>query len=778
MKKKTFKVYAMLLAVAMLLSQALVPSFAEAGDYCSVCKSNAVRGKKILTVDPTCKDDGYEVYECDYEDEDGKNCEGTITVTIPATKKHIGDGTVHKKVEPTCTEKGTKAYELCKYCGKPIDPETGKELSTVEIPANGHTYDAVVTDPTCTEDGYTTYTCSVCEDTYTGDVVPATGHHYTVTVEKVDPTCQTVGYTEYKKCETCGAIDPENPREEIPAEDHGAVKIDHKDATCTEDGYDVFKCKKEGCPYNTEEGTKCTIYATGHSFEKIADKAATCETDGVKAHNECQNCGEWYAANVKDSDIEAKPINKDDYIIHATGHKPVVKEAIAATCDKDGKTSALVCDVCGKEFRGGEVIPADGHKFDIVEAKAAKCNEAGNIAYKKCRVCEKLFSMDAQEGSATDKPITLASVTIPATGHKWNKVYEVAPTCTENGYIKEQCENCDDYRTITLKPTGHNLEFVEEQPAKCTEPGQKAHYACTACDARFNTDKTTLAKDDDLTIESLGGHEMVDVEAKNPTYTEDGTTAGKKCSREGCDYAEGAEIIEQLKASVKFYYDITSINGSKTAVNSGTVKVKVYFDVLADENDKPEYNSDVFANIAAANFAVKFDNTALTLTNVSVEPGVFDKAGFTETKKANENGSVAIAQYALAAKNFRGEKNAFATLTFSVNSDIEFGKNQDGYLEPVESSFEFTGLTAADENGNAVDSTFENGTIEIVKLGDANGDGKLDAADLALIIKYLTDMDKETTDSDYRPEFDMDKNGVIDFFDLDALCASILEQYV
>lgn len=774
MKKKTFKVYAMLLAVAMLLSQALVPSLAETGNYCSVCKSNAVRGKKILTVDPTCKDDGYEVYECDYEDEDGKNCEGTITVTIPATKEHVGDGITHKKVEPTCTEKGTKAYELCKYCGKPIDPETGKELSTVEIPANGHTYDAVVTAPTCTEDGFTTYTCSVCEDTYKDDVVPATGHHYTVTVKAVAPTCQTVGYTEYKKCETCGAIDPENPREEIPAEDHGAVRIDHKDATCTEDGYDVFKCEKEGCPYNTEEGTKVTIKATGHSFEKIADKAATCETDGVKAHNECKTCGEWYAANVKDSDIKAKPINKDDYIIPATGHKPVVKEAVDATCDKDGKTSALVCDVCGKEFRGGEIIPAKGHTLVAVEGVDAECEKDGVIAHQKCTVCNKLFSKDAK-GLATDKPLT--SVKIPATGHKEITVkYTFAPTCTENGYIVKECKKCKKTFTETLKPTGHSFEFVEEQPAKCMEDGVKAHYECTACEKLFDIDKTTLVTEEDLKIAKYGNHKMVDVEAKNPTYTEAGTTAGRKCSREGCDYAEGAEVIEQLKAKVKFYYDITGINGSKTAVNSGTVKVKVYFDVLADENDKPEYNSDVFANISAANFAVKFDNTALTLTDVSVEPGVFDKAGFTETKKANENGSVAIAQYG-TAKDFRGEKNAFATLTFSVNSDIEFGKDQYGYLEPVESAFEFAGLTAAGENG-VVDSISENGMIEIVKLGDANGDGKLDAADLALIIKYLTDMDKETTDSDYRPEFDMDKNGVIDFFDLDALCASVLEQTV
>jgi hypothetical protein len=40
-----------------------------------------------------------------------------------------------------------------------------------------HSYEAVVTDPTCTEAGYTTYTCE-CGDTYTGDEVEALGHDY------------------------------------------------------------------------------------------------------------------------------------------------------------------------------------------------------------------------------------------------------------------------------------------------------------------------------------------------------------------------------------------------------------------------------------------------------------------------------------------------------------------------------------------------------------------------------------------------------------------------
>jgi len=40
-----------------------------------------------------------------------------------------------------------------------------------------HSYEATVTAPTCTEGGYTTYTCSACGDTYVDTYVPATGIH-------------------------------------------------------------------------------------------------------------------------------------------------------------------------------------------------------------------------------------------------------------------------------------------------------------------------------------------------------------------------------------------------------------------------------------------------------------------------------------------------------------------------------------------------------------------------------------------------------------------------
>ena len=75
------------------------------------------------------------------------------------------------------------------------------EMSDFYKGPHPHDYKAVVTDPTCTEDGYTTYTCSTCNDTYIDDETDALGHDYKAVV--TDPTCTEDGYTTYT-CSTCG----------------------------------------------------------------------------------------------------------------------------------------------------------------------------------------------------------------------------------------------------------------------------------------------------------------------------------------------------------------------------------------------------------------------------------------------------------------------------------------------------------------------------------------------------------------------------------------------
>lgn len=64
-----------------------------------------------------------------------------------------------------------------------------------------HSYTAVTTAPTCTEQGYTTYTCS-CNDRYVSDYVEETGHSYGEWYEYTAPTNAAIG-EERRDCENC-----------------------------------------------------------------------------------------------------------------------------------------------------------------------------------------------------------------------------------------------------------------------------------------------------------------------------------------------------------------------------------------------------------------------------------------------------------------------------------------------------------------------------------------------------------------------------------------------
>lgn len=86
----------------------------------------------------------------------------------------------------TCT-----TPQLCTKCGAVI------------VNALGHDYQEEVTEPTCTEMGYTTYTCSRCGDTYKGDYTDAAGHKPGDWIIDQEPTTDSEG-RKHKECEVCG----------------------------------------------------------------------------------------------------------------------------------------------------------------------------------------------------------------------------------------------------------------------------------------------------------------------------------------------------------------------------------------------------------------------------------------------------------------------------------------------------------------------------------------------------------------------------------------------
>lgn len=74
-------------------------------------------------------------------------------------------------------------------------------LADISTKPHQHSYEKVITNPTCTTEGYTTYTCD-CGDTYTADPVSVTDHSYEQWQETKAPTYTEEG-SETRKCIHC-----------------------------------------------------------------------------------------------------------------------------------------------------------------------------------------------------------------------------------------------------------------------------------------------------------------------------------------------------------------------------------------------------------------------------------------------------------------------------------------------------------------------------------------------------------------------------------------------
>ena len=127
--------------------------------------------------------------------------------TIDALGHEEAEAVEENRVEPDCVNEGS--YDMVVYCSV-----CGEELSreSFTIDALGHEYEAVVTAPDCVNGGYTTYTCSVCGDSYVADETEALGHTEGEWVEDA-----TVRGQWNLPCSVCGEILKTEIRK-VPAE--------------------------------------------------------------------------------------------------------------------------------------------------------------------------------------------------------------------------------------------------------------------------------------------------------------------------------------------------------------------------------------------------------------------------------------------------------------------------------------------------------------------------------------------------------------------------------
>jgi len=155
----------------------------------------------------TAVDNGTAVITVTTED-GGKTAMCTVTVGCTHSSK-----TEVPAKTADCENPGNAMYYICESCAQVFkaDGVTPTTREAEEIPAAGHNYEAVVKEPTCTDQGYTTYTCA-CGDSYVDSHTEALGHAFTNYVpDDRDPDAETA------LCDRCGAADTRqisNPGEE------------------------------------------------------------------------------------------------------------------------------------------------------------------------------------------------------------------------------------------------------------------------------------------------------------------------------------------------------------------------------------------------------------------------------------------------------------------------------------------------------------------------------------------------------------------------------------
>ncbi len=205
----------------------------------------------------------------------GNNAWGFKVTSVTAGSKtcqHVWDnGKVTK--EPTETETGIKTY-TCTLCG---------ETKTETIPklTHEHSYDAVATAPTCTEKGYTTHTCA-CGDSYVDTYVDALGHAWD-DGKVTKPATETEDGVKTYTCTRCGETKTETIPKLTHEHNYNAVVTA---PTCTEKGYTTHTCACGDSYVDTY------VDALGHAWNagKVTEAPTEAKT-GVKTFT-CTRCGE------------------------------------------------------------------------------------------------------------------------------------------------------------------------------------------------------------------------------------------------------------------------------------------------------------------------------------------------------------------------------------------------------------------------------------------------------------------------------------------------------
>ena len=145
---------------------------------------------EIIT-EATCTEEGEKTFTCSI-------CGNTKTEKVSTTDHQHME--IRNQKNPTCKEAGYSGDTYCADCGVKIS--SGKTIAKTK----NHNWDGgvITTEPTCTERGEKTFTCTICGNTDTKKV-NATGHRYGAYKIVKEPTNERKGL-KAKTCSVCGKI--------------------------------------------------------------------------------------------------------------------------------------------------------------------------------------------------------------------------------------------------------------------------------------------------------------------------------------------------------------------------------------------------------------------------------------------------------------------------------------------------------------------------------------------------------------------------------------------
>ncbi len=327
-------------------------------------------------------------------------CTSLTSVTIPDSITSIGQYTyfyctalTSVTIPDSVTSIGNDAFYYCSSLTDVYYSGSEAEWNSIAIGAYNddllnatiHILNAVITPPTCTEQGYTTYTCT-CGDSYVADYVDALDHDYKAVVTA--PTCTEQGFTTYT-CD-CGDVYIADYVEE---NGHTHTATVTTPATHLAEGVMTYTCNC-GDTY-----TETIAKTTEHTYTSVVT-APTCTKQGYTTYT-CE-CGDTYVSDytpVLDHDYKAVVTAPtcteqgfttytcscgDTYVDNYTaakGHTEKTVPAVAPTCTKEGLTEGVICADCSTVLVAQKKVAKLDH---VDEDTDNKCDSCGT----KVRSCD------------------------------------------------------------------------------------------------------------------------------------------------------------------------------------------------------------------------------------------------------------------------------------------------------------------------------------------------------------------------------------------------------